>query len=51
MGTMAQLEILVGLIVMILISLFGTNITPKKNDELIFDNKKVKLVCNSFEKK
>ena len=22
----------------------------KKNDELIFDNKKVKLVCNSFEK-
>ena len=30
--------------------LFGTNITLKKNDELIFDNKKVKLVCNSFEK-
>tara|TARA_B100001063_G_scaffold162160_1_gene151354 strand:+ start:27711 stop:29780 length:2070 start_codon:yes stop_codon:yes gene_type:complete len=30
--------------------LFGTNITPKKNDELIFDNKKVKLVCSTLEK-
>ena len=30
--------------------LFGINITPKKNEELIFDNKKVKLVCNSLKK-
>lgn len=30
--------------------LFGTNIIPRKNDELIFDNKKIKLICKTTKK-